>query len=54
MEGIDTTGGVRVPAGYCGIMGFRPSLGTVSYMGVIPVSPSLDTVGMSYPFVNVN
>nr|GMD33925.1 outer envelope protein 64, chloroplastic [Ipomoea batatas] len=43
--GIDTTGGVRVPAGYCGIMGFRPSLGTVSYMGVIPVSPSLDTVG---------
>ncbi|CAH9143968.1 unnamed protein product [Cuscuta epithymum] len=43
--GIDTDGGVRVPAGYCGILGFRPSLGTVSHMGIIPVSPSLDVVG---------
>lgn len=43
--GIDTDGGVRVPAGYCGILGFRPSLGIVSHMGIIPVSPSLDVVG---------
>lgn len=43
--GIDTDGGVRVPAGYCGILGFRPSLGTVSHMGIVPVSPSLDVVG---------
>ncbi|KAK6127721.1 hypothetical protein DH2020_038527 [Rehmannia glutinosa] len=43
--GIDTDGGVRVPAGYCGILGFRPSHGTVSLSGVTPVSGSLDTVG---------
>ncbi|KAL0380167.1 UNVERIFIED_CONTAM: Outer envelope protein 64, chloroplastic [Sesamum angustifolium] len=43
--GIDTDGGVRVPAGYCGILGFRPSHGTVSLSGVIPVSGSLDAVG---------
>ncbi|XP_073035137.1 LOW QUALITY PROTEIN: translocon at the outer membrane of chloroplasts 64-like [Primulina eburnea] len=43
--GIDTDGGVRVPAGYCGVLGFRPSYGTVSLSGVISVSGSLDTVG---------
>ncbi|KAF6144586.1 hypothetical protein GIB67_006078 [Kingdonia uniflora] len=43
--GIDTTGGVRVPAGFCGVLGFRSSHGALSNMGVIPVSPSLDTVG---------
>ncbi|KAK9278959.1 hypothetical protein L1049_028541 [Liquidambar formosana] len=43
--GIDTVGGVRVPAGFCGIIGFRPSHGAVSHMGIIPVSASLDTVG---------
>ncbi|KAK6127629.1 hypothetical protein DH2020_038608 [Rehmannia glutinosa] len=42
--GIDTDGGVRVPAGYCGTLGFRPSHGTVSLSGVTPVSGSLDTV----------
>lgn len=46
MTGLDTDGGVRVPAGYCGILGFRPSHGTVSLSGVLPVSGSLDTVGM--------
>ncbi|XP_030521358.2 outer envelope protein 64, chloroplastic [Rhodamnia argentea] len=43
--GIDTIGGVRVPAGYCGVIGFRSSHGTISNMGVLPVSTSLDTVG---------
>nr|DAD32116.1 TPA_asm: hypothetical protein HUJ06_010967 [Nelumbo nucifera] len=43
--GIDTAGGVRVPAGFCGIIGFRPSYGAISHMGVTPVSPSLDTIG---------
>jgi len=46
--GIDTTGGVRVPAGFCGILGFRPSHGAVSHLGIIPISTSLDTVGMDY------
>uniref|UniRef100_A0A2P2LT83 Toc64 family protein n=1 Tax=Rhizophora mucronata TaxID=61149 RepID=A0A2P2LT83_RHIMU len=43
--GVDTIGGVRVPAGYCGIIGFRPSYGATPHMGIIPISASLDTVG---------
>lgn len=43
--GIDTVGGVRVPAGFCGVIGFRPSHGAVSHTGIVPVSTSLDTVG---------
>eukprot|EP00262_Sarcandra_glabra_P004369 TRINITY_DN15334_c0_g1_i1.p1 TRINITY_DN15334_c0_g1~~TRINITY_DN15334_c0_g1_i1.p1 ORF type:complete len:653 (-),score=115.88 TRINITY_DN15334_c0_g1_i1:547-2319(-) len=42
--GTDTIGGVRVPSAFCGILGFRPSHGAVSNMGVIPVAPSLDTI----------
>uniref|UniRef100_A0A1J3JFY9 Outer envelope protein 64, chloroplastic n=1 Tax=Noccaea caerulescens TaxID=107243 RepID=A0A1J3JFY9_NOCCA len=43
--GIDTVGGVRVPAGYCGVLGFKFSHGAVSNTGIIPVSSSLDSVG---------
>lgn len=46
MAGIDTVGGVRVPASFCGIIGFRSSHGAVSHMGTMPVSKSLDTIGM--------
>ncbi|KAF2317493.1 hypothetical protein GH714_023027 [Hevea brasiliensis] len=42
--GADSVG-VRVPAGFCGIIGFRPSYGTIPLFGVLPVSASLDTVG---------
>lgn len=43
--GTDTGGSVRVPAAFCGILGFRPSHGAVSSIGVTPMSQSLDTVG---------
>ncbi|XP_024990075.1 uncharacterized protein LOC112524477 isoform X2 [Cynara cardunculus var. scolymus] len=43
--GVDTVGGVRQPAGHCGILGFRPSYGAVSHLGIVPVSTSFDTVG---------
>ncbi|XP_058216414.1 amidase 1-like isoform X1 [Rhododendron vialii] len=43
--GTDTGGSVRVPASYCGILGFRPSHGVVSTSGVIPMAQSFDTVG---------
>lgn len=43
--GTDTGGSVRVPASFLGIFGFRPSHGAVSVDGVIPFSPSYDTVG---------
>ncbi|XP_024516983.1 uncharacterized protein LOC9629241 [Selaginella moellendorffii] len=43
--GTDTGGSVRVPAAFCGIIGFRPSHGTISTSGVIPMAQSFDTVG---------
>lgn len=43
--GTDTGGSVRVPASYCGVFGFRPTWGRVSLDGVVPLSPSFDTVG---------
>ncbi|KAG6436327.1 hypothetical protein SASPL_101223 [Salvia splendens] len=43
--GTDTTGCIRIPASFCGIIGFRPSHGTVSTIGVSPNSQNLDTIG---------
>ncbi|CAN6543828.1 unnamed protein product [Malus baccata var. baccata] len=44
--GIDTTGCVRIPASFCGVIGYRPSHGAVSMLGVLPNSQSLDAVGI--------
>ncbi|KAI4296367.1 hypothetical protein L6164_036331 [Bauhinia variegata] len=43
--GTDTTGCVRIPASFCGIIAFRPSYGAVSTIGVLSNSQSLETVG---------
>jgi aspartyl-tRNA(Asn)/glutamyl-tRNA(Gln) amidotransferase subunit A len=43
--GSDTGGSIRGPAALCGIAGMKPSFGLVSRRGVIPLAPSLDTVG---------
>ncbi|KAL4196202.1 hypothetical protein AMTRI_Chr04g182160 [Amborella trichopoda] len=43
--GTDTIGCVRLPAAFCGLLGFRSSHGAVSTIGVVPISQSLDTVG---------
>jgi len=42
----DTGGSTRVPAGNCGIWGFRPSHDFISVAGVNPLAPSFDTVGV--------
>jgi aspartyl-tRNA(Asn)/glutamyl-tRNA(Gln) amidotransferase subunit A len=43
--GTDTAGSVRIPAALCGCVGFKPSWGMISTRGVVPLAPSLDTVG---------
>ena len=43
--GTDTMGSVRVPAAYCGIVGFKPTKNFWSTEGVTPLSVTLDTIG---------
>src|SRR5207248_9846719 len=43
--GSDTGGSIRIPASLCGVVGFKPKLGTITTEGVFPLSKSLDTVG---------
>ena len=44
--GTDTGGSIRIPAAWCGVVGFRPSTGRVSTDGIAPLSPTFDTPGL--------
>ncbi|WP_176057102.1 allophanate hydrolase [Paraburkholderia sp. BCC1876] len=44
--GTDTAGSGRVPAGFNGLVGLKPSLGLVSKRGVVPACRSLDTISV--------
>lgn len=43
--GTQTAGSINRPASYCGIVGFKPTFGTLPREGVKLLSPALDTVG---------
>jgi Asp-tRNA(Asn)/Glu-tRNA(Gln) amidotransferase A subunit family amidase len=49
--GTQTIGSISRPAAFCGVVGYKPTYGTVSAAGLIPLSPSLDHVGWFAPDV---
>ena len=43
--GTQTAGSIVRPAAYCGVVGYKPTFGTVNRVGVKMISDTLDTVG---------
>ena len=44
--GTQTVGSIIRPASYCGIFGYKPTFGSISRSGVLPLCASLDHVGL--------
>ena len=44
--GTQTAGSLCRPAAYCGVVGFKPTYGILPTLGVTPLAPSFDTIGI--------
>ena len=44
--GTQTTGSIIRPAAYCGVIGYKPTYGDFDKSGILPNSPSIDTLGL--------
>ena len=43
--GTETDGSIVSPAGVCGVVGFKPTVGSIPGAGIVPISPQQDTAG---------
>jgi len=43
--GTETDGSIVSPAGMCGVVGFKPTIGSVPGAGIVPISPRQDVAG---------
>ena len=43
--GGDQGGSIRVPASWCGVVGFKPTHGLVPYTGIVGIDPTIDHAG---------
>ncbi len=49
--GTDTGGSCRIPAAFCGVVGYKPTARRIPITGVLPLAASLDSVGPLAPSV---